>query len=854
MRTSFSVIFVFLSCAAWTQSMHSKKITIELSNITLEEALTILSISYGIDFSYSDDVVPTQEIINLSIQNEALTVVLDKLLGRFNLGYKINNNRVLLKRSPIILTQTLRGSVRDEITNTPLPGVTILVKGNNRQLGGSTDSRGEFRINDVPVGRVSLVLSCIGFKTLSVENVLVSTGKEMVLNLKISESVTAMNEVMITAQKNEVIPGDGVALTSSRSFSVEETKRYAGSMGDPARMVTAFAGVTGASDESNALIVRGNSPRGILWRIEGVEVPNPNHFTSEGSSGGVVSVLSPNIIEGSDFLTGAFPAQYGNALSGVFDIQLRNGNNEKNEYSFQAGLLGIEASAEGPFSKRKPSSFLINYRYSTLSILDKLDFELNDAGQYKDYQDLSFKINHPTAQAGTFTVFGIGGKSQSDKRNVAVFDRRISDLGVLGITYQDKINESSYLESVLSFSGTQIGNDNELLGFGPSPVRVEESYRKAYIRSSLSLKKRISSHYVLEGGGIYSLLDFKFYLRNRDPGNTQYQEIVNFSEKGKTSITQGFLFARQYFSSSLFGFYGIHFLNFALTRDYSLEPRAGLRWQPSENTAWSIAVGKHSRIENLQYYLARDHQAGGNEVQINKDLGFTRANHFVLTYERTLTSNQRLKIETYYQRLYNAPVQLDPSILYSSLNEDTGFITDTLVNKGKGRNYGIELSFEKTFSDNFYYMVNSSLYQSLFTVGEQERNTSYNGHYSIHALIGKEFNVNRSRDQLGLNLKFTSAGGRPFVPIDLERSIQEGSATYLWERAFEEKLPDYFRADFQFIYKKNHPRYSIEWRLDIQNFTDRRNASYYYFNVSDGSVRLKKQVGFLPLLSCRVDF
>jgi hypothetical protein len=592
-----------------------------------------------------------------------------------------------------------------------------------------------------------------------------------------------------------------------------------------------------------------------LWRIEGIEVPNPNHFTTEGASGGVVSVLSTNMIETSDFITGAFPPQFGNALSGVFDINLRKGNNQQYEYSIQAGLLGMEISAEGPLSRAKSASYLVNYRYSTLSILDKLNVDLNRAGQYKNYQDVSFNINCPTRGSGIFSLFGIGGKSRSDLTAEEIFDKNISDLGILGLTYRNKISENSSLQSGLSISGTQIAKDNEISGLGGGLLKVEESYSKSYMRASLSLKTRISPRYVLEGGLIHSLLDYNFYLRNRDPDNIPYQEIINFKERGNTSITQGFLYARQYFSPALFGFYGVHFMSFALTDDRSWEPRLGLRWQVSETTSWSAAYGKHGRIENLQYYLARDHQAGGNEVQINKDLEFTRANHLVLTFEKALRSDHKIKLEGYYQKLYNAPVQLDPASLYSSINEDTGFITDTLVNEGGGRNYGIELSYDKTFTNNFYYLLNGSLYESKFTIDAQpEKNTAYNGNYSVHMLSGKEFSYRQGKDRLGLNIKLTWAGGRPIVPIHEEKSKEEGKPVYIWERAYDEKLPDYFRADFQLIYKKNNPRYSIEWRLDIQNITNHRNSSYYYFDAADGGVHLKKQVGFLPLLSCRVDF
>lgn len=854
MRVAALVLFMIISFSGWTQSLPAKKVTIELTNISLEKALTILSLSYGIEFSYSDDVVPTQKAVNLFIHDEDIISVLKKLLTPLNLGYKISNNRILLKKSSSVLTQTIRGKIIDGVTQSSIPGATIRVQFGERQLGASSDSIGKFRISDIPIGRISLVVSCIGYDTHTVDNILLGTGKELVMNVKLKESVTAMNEIVVTAHEAETLPGDGVALTSSKSFSVEDTKRYAGSIGDPARMVAGFAGVTTSNDESNALIVRGNSPRGMLWRIEGIEVPNPNHFATEGSSGGVVSILSPNMIDRSDFLTAAFPAQYGNALSGVFDINLRSGNNEQREYSVHTGLLGIEASAEGPMSKHRASSYLVNYRYSTLSILDKLNFDLNDVGQYKNYQDIGFKIHHPTSTSGVFSLFGIGGKSRSNKALDDQFDRSSSDLGVLGLNYKNKIGETGYIETALSMSASDIVKDSEISEPDAGLVQVEERYTKSYLRASVLLKKRLSSRYVIEGGIIHSFLNFDFYLRNRDPGNTPYQVIVNFSERGNTSTTQGFLFARQYFSPSLFAFYGAHFLSFALTGDRSIEPRVGLRWQPSEKAAWSIAVGKHSKIENLQYYLARDHQPGGNEVQINKELGFTRANHFVIGYEQTFFSLHKAKVELYYQRLHNAPAVQNDALLYSSINEDTGFITDTLVNTGSGRNYGIELSVERFFTGNFYYLMNTSLYESKFSVDGKERNTSYNGNHILHFLVGKEFPFQNGKHRFGINLKITSAGGRPYVPIDLAKSIEQGSAVYFWDQAFENKLPNYFRSDIQLMYKRHSTKHSLEWRLDIQNFTNYRNAAYYYFDNRDSVVKLKKTIGFLPMLSCRIDF
>lgn len=842
-------------CFCQAPSSEDKKVTVLLTNISLEEAITIINISYGVQISYSDDVVPAQTMINLRIEDETLPQALEKLLKPYALTYKIVSGRryVLQKIKPAI-TQTLRGTIVDVVTRAPIPGATVTLQNVSPLTGVTSDDRGDFRLINIPVGRHSIIISCIGYDPRTITGLLLTSGKELVMSIALSEATTSMNEIVVTGLKNDGIPGDGVAVTSSRTFSIEESKRFAGSLGDPARMASNYAGVTSASDDNNSLVVRGNTPRGILWRIDGIEVPNPNHFATEGSSSGVISVISPNMVSGVDFLTGAFPAQYGNALSAVFDVGLRNGNNEKREHSFQMGLTGIEASTEGPF-KQYGSSYLVDCRYSILSILNKLGADLNSAGQYKDYQDVSFKLNFPTKRGGSFSMFGIGGKSKSTKSDTTVIDNYISNIGVLGLTYRDMINEKTSIQSSLSFSGTLISNFREVSGLSAGTIGTEESYSKSYFRVLVSVRRKITNRYFIEGGAIVSQLRYNFFLKTINPNNSAYPVIVNFNERDndRTFITQGFIYARQYFSSRVFGFYGFHYMRFSLTDDQSLEPRVGLRYQTSDNSSLSFAYGKHSRIENLQYYLARDHQAGGNEVQINKNLGFTRADHIVLSYDHALAKYHRLKIEAYYQQLYNAPVQTDPSMIYSTINEDTGFITDSLINKGKGRNYGLEVSLDRSFNNGFYYLFNGTAFNSSFAVNDQlYKNTAYDGNYSVHALFGKEFELNKN--SFGINVKITQAGGKRYVPIDLQKSIQEKRQIHDWDKAFDEQLPSYFRSDIQLVYKVNRPKYSFECRLDIQNVTNHKNAAWYFYDPVDESVKLQRQVGIVPLLSCRIDF
>ena len=858
MKQRFLLIFMLFSiCASAQQSLLERKGSFSFSGEPLEKVIPKLKEIYSVEFSYSDDVVPLEARLSLTAEGESLSFVLNYLEKEFNIRYKQIGRRIVLSRKYEPLLQTVRGIVKDQTSRLPIPAASILVVGTDPPVGGVSAEDGYFKIPDVPVGRWDIQISCIGYNSELLKDVVISTGKELVLEVGLAERVSQMGEHIVMEGKEGLRSKSAEAAVSAYSFSVEESKRYAGSVGDPARMAANFAGVRGTNDENNALMIRGNSPRGVHWRIEGIEVPNPNHFTTEGASSGVVSILSPNIVGNSSFFTGAFPAEYGNALSGVFEIGLRNGNNEKREHSFQLGVLGLEASTEGPVSKKGSSSYLFNYRYSTLNLLDKAGVELNRAEEYKNYQDIAFKLNFPDTRAGSFSLFGLGGLSRAKLDGKRRQDHNYSDVGIAGLTHQKSLKGRIIIRSVLSLSATHIFRDNQLLNLPTGFLELEEDYSKTYARGSFTATKKVSPNYMLEGGAIYSRLFYNFFLRNRDSGNSAYEEIIHFDEKGQAGISQGFVRARQSISPVLLADYGLHFLHFGLTNDLSLEPRIGVRWKLSPSQGLNFGYGKHSKVENLQYYLARDHQKGGHEIQINKDLGFTRARHFVLGYENFLRPDLRFKTETYYQHLSNAPVRQDPFNLYSALNEDTGFITDTLINGGKGRNYGIEFSLEKSFSQNFYYLLNGSLYQSKFRIGEgQERNSSYNGTYSFNFLAGYESEKAGFKNQRvwGLNIGGMYAGGTPYIPIDEKRSEEAGAPVFDLERAYEVRLPDYFRADLQLVYKMYRPEHSIEWRLDLRNLSNKGNPAGYFYDHERNMVRLKRQIGLLPILSCRVDF
>ncbi len=756
--------------------------------------------------------------------------------------------------------QTIRGIVVDEDSKSPIIGANIIIIGSDPILGTTSDIDGRFKIENIPVGRHSISISYLGYENETLSNLLVGSGKELVLEINLVESIVQLNEVTVTAgADNKAEALNEMAMVSARSFSVEETKRFAAGAGDPARMITAYAGVAGnGGDDQNAIIIRGNSPRGLLWRLEGVEIPNPNHFASEGASSGGISILSSNTLTRSDFYTGAFPAEFGNALSGAFDIKLRKGNNEKREYAFQASVLGLEAAVEGPFKKGKRASYLLNYRYSTLALFNKMGIHIVDEDEETEYQDAAIKLNFPTQKAGEFSLFGIGGLSTDKYKPTGskYVQTTNTDMGVLGISHLIRLSPKSYLRSFAALSGTRI-NATELEDNSDYNYEYLEKKTKTYGRIGTKLRTKINARHILETGLIYSNIAYNFNekeLISFPSAPTQENESLN--EKGNSNSLQAYTSWKYRISEKLSFVGGMHFLFFGLNKNWTIEPRSALKWTLSPGQSISMGFGIHSRIESLEYYLAKVYSSEGQVSQTNKNLDFTKARHYVLGYDKVLGKNWYFKIETYLQELYNVPVHHDPNNIFSTLLLEDGYIQDSLVNKGTGTNYGLELTIQRFFNKDFYLLFSASIYDATYKAADgKKRNTPFNSNFGFNLLAGKEFVMGKNNQNLlGFNLRTTFGGNRRYIPTNLEASRSSGFQVYDLERAYESRLPNYWKVDFQISYRINKPQLTHEFRIDLLNIGNRRNIATSYYNDAIQGIEYDTQTGFIPAFGYRVEF
>lgn len=763
------------------------------------------------------------------------------------------------------LTQTIRGTVVDKITQMPLPGANVVVINSNPFIGTTTDVDGQFKITKVPVGNHSLKISYIGYKEFTLPNVVLNSGKEVVLSIGIEENAIQGKEVVVTGkvEKNKAI--NEYSVVSARTFSVEETQKYAAAVNDPARMATAYAGVVSTDDGNNKIAIRGNSPNGLLWKMEGVEIPNPNHFSNVGTSGGGISILSAQLLTNSDFLTGAFPAEYGNALSGVFDLRLRKGNNQRPEYTIQAGFLGTDVAAEGPFKKGYDGSYLVNYRYSTLSLLSKIG--VNVGTGVTTFQDLSYNISLPTRKSGSFTLFGFGGlssqvvKAEKDSSKWEDIYQRISskfhaNTGAAGLTHFLTLNSSTYLKSSLIVSGTSNGyTDDKLDDDYTSEHLGDQELDQTRISLSTAITKKINSRNSLKAGVTGNKINFTFFRKYLD----QEDDLVKtwIDQDGSAYTIQSYLQWSTRISEKVTINSGLHYLMLVENSSYSIEPRLSVKYEISPAQSLSLGYGMHSQVQPLGVYFVQREQTDHSFSKPNKDLGFSKAHHFVLGYDKMLTEFLHLKAEVYYQHLYNIPVSTDPNSTYSILNQEEGYTSELLVNKGTGRNTGLEITFEQFMRKDLYFLCSGSLYDSKYTAADgNEYNTRFNGHYNFSFTAGKEIKTgDKFRKRIiGLNLKSVYSGGMRETPIDEPASIAAGYTVYDEDKAFENKTRDYFRSDIRISLKRNRPKSTVTWALDVQNVSSYRNVYGKYFDPQSGKTKTAYQAPLIPILSYKIDF
>lgn len=766
-------------------------------------------------------------------------------------------------------TQNIRGTVHDKQTQLPLSGASVSVIIGSKNSSVYTDQDGRFELSNIPVGRVDIACSMLGYNPVQLRELLLSSGKELILTIELEEKVTQSKEVKIKSKREKDKALNEMAVVSARMFSVEETNKYAGSLNDPARMAQNFAGVQANGDTRNDIIIRGNSPLGVLWRLEGIDIPNPNHFAGIGTSGGAISILNNNNLSNSDFLTGAFPAQYGNATAGVFDLKLRKGNDKKYEHMIMFGMNGLEAGTEGPLSKKSNASYIINYRYSTLGIFNALGINFGAAAVPK-YQDVVFKLHIPTKKGGTWELFGIGGYNSSTfySKDYDTTGRKLNPMpkgfnttfknhmAVAGITHTKHFKPKLMGRFVATYStnGNSTNIDSLYNSESDKFLWLQRYYQEQKLNAQYQLNYKFNSQHHSQLGLFFNRTFFNvndsFYVSALQG----YRRIFDF--KGGANLMR--LYAQHQYkpNNEMSIVVGANAMYFSKTNSFVVEPRVGMRYQAAKKLWLTAGAGIHHQTQPTSVYFYQTRLASGIDTPTNGNLDFSRSHHAIVGIDWMLGTSMRLKVEAYYQYLNRLPVE-QVSSSYSMINEGADYVVFTrpyLVNKGSGYNQGLELTLERFLSKNYYFLITGSWYTSRYKGSDGiERHTAFDGTYAANVLAGYDIAISK-KGVLSINAKATLLGGRRYTPIDVAASQASWNTRYIDTLAYSLKHPAYFRPDIRVAYRLNWRKITQEWAFNINNFINRDNIDALVFDRQSGNVGYSYQVGFFPVFQYRIEF
>ncbi|WP_303179771.1 carboxypeptidase-like regulatory domain-containing protein [uncultured Butyricimonas sp.] len=857
----FSILFI--SIISYAQDT---RITITGQNISIKQTFEQIEAQSKYTVAYSQAKLDDRKKITVDIKNTGIQKVLEQILKNTGLTYKIKGwHIIIVPLSPVprkdIPGQTIKGVVKDAASGAPVPNANVILCHVNPPVGTTTDSLGNFRFKNIPVGRYDIQVSCLGYEPVMIKEILLTSAKEVYREIFLSENTQDLEEVVVRASINKEHTLNPMALAGGRMISVEEANRYAGGLDDPARLATSFAGVARAPG-SNAIAIRGNSPQFLQWKLEGVEIPNPTHFADmAGIGGGLFSGLSSQVMGNSDFFNGAFPAEYNNALSGVFDMSVKNGNNEQHEHAVQIGFLGLDIASEGPINKKSGSSYIFNYRFFSTALMGGLA-----ANTGINFQDLTFKLNFPTRGVGTFSVWGIGlldmnkVDAEENRSKWETYDDRqkikmTMTKGAGGITHRYAPGNDAYFKTSLAATYSdnhprvkQLTSRDALTYF---PVVNMKSANLDIVFNSYFNKKYSSGHTNRTGITVTGLLyDLNFNLSPNFGLNKPMERIVK--GKGEAMVISVYSNSILKLTDKLTTNVGINAQMFTLSSKWTIEPRLAFKWDFNSKQALSVAYGLHSRREKLDYYFVQTPQTGDDKV--NKELDFAKAHHFVLTYDWGISENIHLKIEPYYQALFDVPVE--PETSFSIINHDSYYMDRQLVNKGKGHNYGVDITLERYLNKGYYYLFTGSVFKSEYLGGDHVwRNTRLDRGYIFNALGGKEWMVGQKQENIfNLNFRMSYQGGDRYTPVDETKSLAEKDITYDETRAFSRQFAPAFTVDLGISYKLNKKHVSHEIGLQLLNLTGYTGQHGLQYNEPKNMIEKKRVSDILPNLSYKILF
>ncbi len=766
--------------------------------------------------------------------------------------------------------QTMRGLVLDNDTKDPIPYVVIEILNFSPPKSATTNERGIFEVGQIPRGVYKIELRHPKYMPIIISELYVGTGEQAILKINMERTSVKKNlpkkptgdiPVIIpqTSLNNQTNKNNLMGLELGMTIKQVDINRVPYTFGDPARVFAKFGSAYRRFDQTG-LWIRGHHPNTIQWRIEGLPVSTPNHLALGAKGTGYMPIFHVNSLKSISLYNGIYPAEYGNALNSVMDLDLRAGNRFGIEGNVEVNAAGVSGLVEGSIGKGDRHSFLVGVRTGFLPLLENLVStryyplpRIHDATLNLNFRTLDTEIN----------VFGIGGYSDllvkrdqvlpNDRYTLYRGDVKEEKLyGVFGVSFRDDMyGQKGYYKLVL---GTNYNQEKFTEQVGN---RIVESYHAqttatsllGYYHHTFSKKNQLR----VGGGATHHYLDH--WAFNRSASRYATRAFIGHSVLAQI-YAQWLLKIGDRVQMTA----GAHGQYLTWNNDYSVSPRFALTWDVTTGHKLSLGYSWNHQMQPWELYLNTSNAPATVGKRIDKDLKFTQNQHFFLAYEWRPIPTWQIKAEGFYQRLYHVPVYEGNSDLLQTnhspgqnLWELSGF-----NNQGKGWHYGVEASIQKYFSRGYYGIVSATYFQAKYQATDGSW-TGKEGNHQVNTnlMIGKEFKIGPKHNNIFfVEGNYLYKRGDFYTPMDLEKSRAMGRTVLDWEQAYSQRHKAIHHVDLRIGFEINARKKLLIHRffVEIHNIINQRATYAFGYNPITNDIEALKYPGVVPSLTYKLNF
>ena len=715
----------------------------------------------------------------------------------------------------------IKGKITDAFSNQPVIGATIKIDAST--TGGITDSAGNYSLNDLNPGVYNLVFSSLGYKTKPVFDVVVTNAMATNLNVSLESDNNQLNEVTVKRQRFLKPIESPLSL---RTIGATEIKRNPGGNRDISKVIQSLPGVSAPVSFRNDIIIRGGAPNENRFYLDGVEIPNINHFSTQGSSGGPVGLINVDFIREVDFYSGAFPAARGNALSSVFEFKQTDGNPDKLAASLTLGSSDFAAAVNGPLGKK--TTYIASYRLSYLQGL----FKIIGLPFLPQYQDFQFKVKTKFNSRNELTVLGLGAldnfklnfgakPTEANLYNLANLPKNAQDNYTVGAVYKN-YRDRGFTTVVLSrnylnTSAIKYENNDEakLRTLDYKSQETENKFRVE--NSSLEGKYKINFGGGVETGSYYAtnLVYFPGQIFN-------YESTLDVVKYGAfLQVSAPYLDNRLNLSAG-FRIDGSDYAKQMNNPLKTFSPRLSASYNFTEKISFNFNTGIYYQ---LPAYTLLGYRISTGGPLVNERVNYIKATHLVAGLEYNTLKNTKFTIEGFYKKYANYPLVevFQDSIPLANLGADFGVVgNNPVVGKTEGRSYGLEFFAQQRLNKGFYGIFALTLYRSEFKDKNKKYvQSSWNNRFILSMTAGKILPKNW---EIGAKFRFT--GGTPYTPYDIPySSLKTNYAVFPagvpdYNRLNATNLKSFYQVDFRVDKKFPFKKFNLNLYLDIQNLTN----------------------------------